>query len=546
MDVNRRGFLGLAGAAGMLPVLGADAPRIARIGMMTDTHVGTTMESCRWVRAALALFKLKGAEMVINCGDLADQHYIEGYRCYRRTVDEVYPDAASRPKEVYVYASHDVYNYRPGAGWNSNNAAAAYEEMRSLLQDPNGHTCTFTWRGLPFAVFPQEVGHKDFIGWDDCEKTVAKLCAENPGKPVFVCAHVPPQGTTFHSWHWGNGNLRRILDKFPQVISISGHVHGSLVSERQIWQGEFTALNLGCLQTWGGYAVGSTPPPQAKPNFGVLVMDVYRDRLVVFRYDVRDGSECGAPWVVPLPFASKVAPYAPTTGYAIEFPEASGGERAFHCRIACARRDAAGVWKTYSCDDVFGDFWKAAKDRSGRARYVLSAGFFKPGTCHRVVVTPMDCFYQAGKPISCDFTATHAARTLWRCADLAALTFTEYGKNVPRGADGFFVPSSGQGTLHLPKYVFANLEKGVRHRFVVDVHTRQPHGCYCSWYMSLGASDNWHRQFGKALTAPGDPGVLRYVFDFTPGADFPASCDLAFTPASPGASLRAVGLSLER
>ena len=115
MQMNRRAFLGGMAAAGAGPLLGVPASgRVARVGLVTDTHVGTTRESCARVRAALELFKQKGVEMVVNCGDIADRHYPDGYRYYRKTVNEVYPDPASRPIERFVYAFHDVCDYRPG------------------------------------------------------------------------------------------------------------------------------------------------------------------------------------------------------------------------------------------------------------------------------------------------------------------------------------------------------------------------------------------------------------------------------------------------
>ena len=83
MKMGRRTFLGMTAAAGALPSFGMAGDRIARVGVMTDTHIGTTMESCLRVKAALELFKAQGAEMVVNCGDVADRHYPEGYRCYR-------------------------------------------------------------------------------------------------------------------------------------------------------------------------------------------------------------------------------------------------------------------------------------------------------------------------------------------------------------------------------------------------------------------------------------------------------------------------------
>ena len=101
--MKRRQFIGGMMAAGAAPLIkAAEDGRIARIGLITDTHVETTLESCSRVRAALELFKAKGAEMVVNCGDIADRHYPQGYRFYRQTVNNVFPDPASRPKEIFV------------------------------------------------------------------------------------------------------------------------------------------------------------------------------------------------------------------------------------------------------------------------------------------------------------------------------------------------------------------------------------------------------------------------------------------------------------
>lgn len=565
---SRRGFLGCGFAAGLLPALGADNPRIARIGLMTDTHVEDTMESCGRAKLALELFKAKSAEMVLNCGDIADYHCNEGYRCYRRTFNSVYPDAASRPRELYAYAWHDTYKFEGGS-------AVAYEEMRQNLKAPNAHTCDFVWKGLPFAVMPQDVGRKGFISWEDYEKMVARLCAAHPGKPVFVVNHVPPQGTTFHSWQWGEKESRRILNRYPQVVHLSGHVHGSQYSERQIWQGEFTAINIGCLQTWAGFAAGSTPPDQAKEAYTVLLMDVYRDRLVVERYDVRDRSKCGPDWVVPLPFAAESAPYAPARaarrvkalpmfapdatvkvsveeeGYRFSFPEASKGPRAFKYVLACERRNAKGKWERFTHDEIFGDFHIAPKDRTGETSYVLSAGFFAPGESCRATVTPQDCFGHSSVSIaSAVFTGGPAkATTLWSL-DENSFTATENGKPMPKDKDGFYAPKSGQGTLHLPLKRFANLEVNRLHRLVLDMHTVQQAGDWCGWRISLSPLKNGRkarrRVYASIQTPTGDSGRLRYVMEFTPGEKFPESCNLVFPNVVPNGRIRVFSARLER
>ena len=560
--INRRQFIGGMAAAGALPSFAAGDARIARVGIMTDTHVGTTMESCARVRAALQLFKAQGAEMVVNCGDIADMHYPDGYRFYRKTVNEVYPDPASRPIERFVYAFHDLCNYRPGSGWNvARDAAPAFADVHRFLEAPNTHTDSLEWKGMAFLNFPQSTGMKGFLSWDDYEAAVRRACETYPGKPVFVFDHLPPAGTTFHSRQWGSEASRRILNKYPQVVSISGHVHGSLASERQIWQGEFTAVNAGCLQTWGGFAPGSTPPPQAKPNFGVLVMDIYADRLVFYRYDVRDGSEFGPPWVVPLPFAAQTAPFVPARaaarvkrlpafaadakvsvtpvagGYAVEFPEATAPDP-FMYRIRCERKSASGAWEAFTQDDIFSEFWKAKADRTGTARHVLATGFFTPGETYRVTVAPLDFFYRASRAIAATFTATHAAETVWMLDDpMHALRFTEYGKPVELSAGGRFAPPSGQGTLWLPDGAFAKLKPGARHQLVVDLDAVQPGGEWCAWRVSLCASGG-AKLGGDIQTVPGSPGTLRYVFAFTVPAGGLDSAKLVFNYVSPGASLR--------
>ena len=564
MDIERRMFLGGLFASAAAPVFAGPDARLARVGVMTDTHVQRDMASCAKVRAALGLFKAQGCEMVVNCGDIADQHFPEGYRCYRRTVNEVYPEPASRPKEVFVYAFHDVCNYRPGTGWGdvAGNAAAAFEDVRVALEAPNGHTCAFTWKGFPFLVFPQSTGMKGFLSWAEYEQADAKACAENPGRPVFVLDHLPPAGTTFHSRQWGSEPCRRILDRFPQVVHLSGHVHGSLASERQIWQGEFTAVNAGCLNTWGGFAPGSTPPHQAKDNYGVLVMDVYADRLVFFRYDVRDRSEAGPPWVVPLPFAARSAPYRPAvarnrfapaafaagaavsvvpegSGYRISFPEARTGGEAFMYRLACQRRNPEGAWETFSRDDVFADFWKLPKDRTGTMSYVLDAAFFTKGERYRLAVTPLDWFYRPADAVCAEFTATVGqGAAVWSCADpKAELAFTEHGKPVPLSVGGRFAPSSGQGTLRLPEHVFRGLGPGRKGRLVLDLDLVQPDGEWCAWRLSL-RSRAGGPSLCEAQTAPGAPGTLRYVMAFTVPAGGLDTCDVLFNYVTPGGSVR--------
>jgi hypothetical protein len=234
-------------------------------------------------------------------------------------------------------------------------------------------------------------------------------------------------------------------------------------------------------------------------------------------------------------------------GYAVEFPEATAPDP-FMYRIRCERKNAAGAWEAFSEDDIFSEFWKAKADRTGKARHVLASGFFAPGETYRVSVAPLDFFYRASRAIAATFTATHAAAKVWELADpMHELRFTEYGKPVGLTSDGKFAPPSGQGTLWLPEGAFAKLAGGVRHQLVLDLDANQPDGEWCAWRIGLrGVAGG--RSITEVQTVPGAPGVLRYVFAFTPFKDgsFPASCNLIFNYVSPRSSFRVAGLRLLR
>ena len=117
MSISRRYFIGGVGSLsfmGSANQLFADEKPLLRIGVMTDTHIGPRKVSCGRVKLACQLFRKHGVDMMVNVGDLADLHYPTGYTAYRETIDEVYEGIAAenRPKEVFVYAAHDLFKYK--------------------------------------------------------------------------------------------------------------------------------------------------------------------------------------------------------------------------------------------------------------------------------------------------------------------------------------------------------------------------------------------------------------------------------------------------
>ena len=276
------------------------AEPVMRVGFVSDTHVGTSYGRCWKLKNTLELFRREKCDLLVNGGDIADANHPESYAAVRRIYDEAFAGEPP-PPEIFAYAWHDVYQWKGHPRDQVNgDAAACWPDLRERLRIPHHHTDRIVHRGYTFLVFPQWMTGKDgFPSYDDYEKSIAAACRENPGKPVFVVDHVPPRGTVPGSVRWGDGRKREILDRYPQVVVLSGHTHGDVCDDRLLWQGGFTVINAGCQHYWQDDAAGAAPTN--RPAFSALTIDVMPDRLLVRRFDVREGKEVAAPWIVPVP-----------------------------------------------------------------------------------------------------------------------------------------------------------------------------------------------------------------------------------------------------
>ena len=436
-------FAALGGCVGFSR---GDKP-VLRVGIVTDTHVGKTDESCARVRLAYRLFRDLGVDLIHNNGDVADAHYPMGYAAYRRMMDEVFADVpvVRRPKFTFTYAAHDAFFYN-GSTVRSDyarNWPAAFADMRRLL-GANDPWTAFELKGYAFVIVPQflrmegkdpeEAGARYY---DHYEKAVAEACAKHPDEPVFLFCHVPPAFTTASAGC--DHRYYEILSKHPQVVNIAGHTHGSLADERNIWQGTFTNVNCGCLQNWSpknilcGFETGNQPRIE---NYGAVVMEVFGNRIVFRRFDVRDGSECAAddPWRVPLPFDPEFAPYRDEARAAREvapqfasgakaeiafthgenpmvevaFPHTEGVPRAMRYKVELEvlRHGWGGAKERFLRKDDLGDFWRTAAERrmEPRAKVLFPAAHLGRRSECRVTVTPDGFFGAVGRPISGNFT----------------------------------------------------------------------------------------------------------------------------------------------
>ena len=275
-------------AAGSAFSFGDEKPRL-RIGAMTDNHLHPKRkETHEKTAACFRLFKKMGVDIVVDTGDIADLSHPSELKFFRACFDENFAGTATVP--FFCIANHD-YNYLPNTKRNDPSiieAAARYLGMDSI------NPCA-TVKGYHFVSYHQ------YEKIEVLEKGIQDALATNEGKrPVFVITHVPPFETTTGTSHWSSRGIRRVLNKYPQILNLTGHIHTSITWSANIWQGEFTAINLGAHAQYSNPIGGEA-----------VVLDVFDNRIDVRRYEAISGREIGADdrWSIPLPLDPAHGPY---------------------------------------------------------------------------------------------------------------------------------------------------------------------------------------------------------------------------------------------
>jgi len=553
--LTRKSFLGSLASCGAFAALApwdalADTAdtRVLRFGVMSDTHVGKTYESCWMVRNTIDLFKREGCELVINNGDIADWHYPTGYEALRRIYDEAYAGQVP-PQEIWIYAWHDVFNWKghPRSQVRQD-VPACWPDVKRQLRIPHNHTDKLVIKGYTFLVFPQWLlGRDGFPSVAEYEKAIADACAANPDKPVFIVDHIPPRDTSPDSKNWGDAERRRVLDKYPQVIQFAGHTHGDVRSDLQIWQGNFTVVNAGCQNRWSAGLAAN--PDDRHSAYSALTVDVCPDRLVIRRWDIRNQAEVAEPWIVPLPFAAASAPWnrahmrtsakAPVfpagadlaiaasrnskgfLGFEFSFPEASSAER---YRLE-AQVEAAGEWKPLVWLEILGQWNLPPAERKARLAYVFPEAYFEPSKRYRFTVTPIGSFGQQGSSLTVEARSPAdfpSKRLVWSCAEpmseLAYVNGCDVGrmeeKRWPVGDDGFYGPANwGINKLKLPEGLFAG-EEGTRFRLTADITTDQKVGG-SPFALKLVPRDEKGDSTSRLPTPSGKNVTERYIIELT-------------------------------
>ena len=220
---------------------------VMRFVATSDTHIETLgdigcQRTSAMLKTAYAISEAdedyKELDAVVFSGDITDNGHKESFYAFTAITDNEIREGTERL--AVVSKAHDGYTY-------FNNSLDIFTGMTGQETDFHRVIDGFHFIGISRS---DSLKHytKQQVQWLD--ENIAAAVAADPEKPVFVFQHEHVRDTVYGSSKsdgWGLDTFTQVLEKYPQVIHISGHSHFPANDPRAIWQGSFTAINDGGL-----------------------------------------------------------------------------------------------------------------------------------------------------------------------------------------------------------------------------------------------------------------------------------------------------------
>lgn len=259
----------------------------------------------------LTMLRDKGMDALIIGGDFTDVGTKKAWGTYKEIYEKVMADH-NQPIPLYILGNHDYWLPDFISCFEIPTPATQQKRFTKYTGElPYSHKVI---NGYHFICWSSSDGSydKSYTNKDWIRGELDKAVADTPDKPIFVITHLNPQDTAYGSDEWGNSDITDVLKDYSQVISLSGHSHYSLIDERSIWQGDFTAFttqSLDYIELEHGKFNDSVPKDaygnsMADKLPGCIYMEIEDSKVTVHRLEANTGKELKDAWVIEAPFGS--------------------------------------------------------------------------------------------------------------------------------------------------------------------------------------------------------------------------------------------------
>lgn len=450
-----------------------DATKVAfSFGMLSDTHIDASngqncqdklLSALRQLGAQAARDDADGLDAVCISGDFTNYGYSShSYNdseisTFKRIYESVY-DPLKVPM-IYAVGNHDpvgwwtndVYNQARyikncfGDGYSSkdidNSLRDAYE-CRHCVVGTYHILCVTPYSSQPVS-YPSAV-----VDWLD--KTLSDICAKDPDHYVILLTHPMIYNTVYGSllgpeWmfgtctdYWYTKSLTSVLEKYPQVMTFSGHLHFPVNDPRSIWQGAFTAFGCGSTRYMaiedGKYedmSSGTVMKDAAEVSSGLLLQFDQSGNARITKMFFSQNTTFDYPWEISHPAADKshletynsarrkAANTSPAlSGLDVTFADAGASAKIVYAKFAAGSDDefvhhyVVSVKKgnaTLATRRILSDFYKHQWADQMTKSYTQNMGSFGSGD-YTLVLEAYDS-WDAVTTITKDFTVDAGAVT---------------------------------------------------------------------------------------------------------------------------------------
>ena len=383
---------------------------------------------------AFQLLAPKKPDVILMGGDLTDGIRKDAFAYYQKLVQKHF--GAKIPVSVACAGNHD---YHCAGKKDRTWPESLYRQFAEALGQTPENPYHIVVRGYDFIAMSEDIGpgadglirySGDMLAKLDSE--LQKAVKRDPSKPIFVITHFLPRNTVPGSHgSYGVPELRELFNRYPQVVSFSSHVHYPLEDERNIWQGEFTAVQTGTLS----YACMEEKPfnscnaivPFAREAVQCMYMEIFADRLEIHRYNVEEQREIkpNRVWTVEIPYRRETARYTDARKQQRQAPEFPSGAKAYlrydygylylvfdpaehddfvqFYKLVLSDLDDTGNAVFRSETLYVSDFYRLERCRDRRQIIQLPGTDLTPNGRIRAEIYPVESFGLTGKPLTVDF-----------------------------------------------------------------------------------------------------------------------------------------------
>lgn len=437
MTINRREFLlsaaATCAATSVRTVFAAAGEKpILRVGILSDSQGYGYKEDWGFhnLERALEVLAKEGVDVLVNAGDIVDgPEQIEALAYVQELETKYFGER--KPVDAACLGNHEL-GFR--AAKDRAFAERNLKRFAEIYGHPEGQLVHKVVKGFDFITFScfEDVGY-DAAAIAQLKAALDKAVGRDSKKPVFVVTHFHPQHTVVDSEGKRGAPLTELFEKYPQVVSLSGHCHYPLQDERCIWQGAFTALetstlSYGCIEGDFANTCGGCILPWGRESVGFMIMDIFGDRLEIRRWQAEDQKPMkdGRAWTVRYPYrpsdavyteakrkAEEVAPvFAKGTPFLFRydfgyvyfvFDQAAHPDLVHHYRLELTELDADGKpcaepksWR------YLGNFYRYERNRDRRLCIKVMPNAMGEGKRYLAKVFPVASFGTEGRPLQMD------------------------------------------------------------------------------------------------------------------------------------------------